>query len=173
MPRRDSVWADIPLTRRARPCGSVRTHRPAPVPPLESLPGTRPHGALPTQCAAWREAKHLRRAAGRRPMAARGALCPQMRRSPRRPSEWSSIIRRSHDESRRYIFGIPGEENIDVMDALVDSSIRFVTTHHERGAAFMAEVYGRLTGRAGVWCARGSPTTRSSSSIAPSTTARA
>jgi len=48
------------------------------------------------------------------------------------------------------IFGIPGEENLDVMDALLDSNIRFITTRHEQGAAFMADVYGRLTGRAGV-----------------------
>ncbi len=48
------------------------------------------------------------------------------------------------------IFGVPGEENLDVMDALLDSSIRFVTTRHEQGAAFIADVYGRLTGRAGV-----------------------
>ena len=54
------------------------------------------------------------------------------------------------NENVEYIFGIPGEENIDVMDALLDSPIKFVTTHHEQGAAFMADVYGRLTGRAGV-----------------------
>jgi len=54
------------------------------------------------------------------------------------------------NEGVEYIFGIPGEENIDVMDALLDSPIKFVTTHHEQGAAFMADVYGRLTGRAGV-----------------------
>lgn len=48
------------------------------------------------------------------------------------------------------IYGIPGEENIDVMDALLDSKIEFVTVRHEQGAAFMADVYGRLTGRAGV-----------------------
>jgi acetolactate synthase-1/2/3 large subunit len=54
------------------------------------------------------------------------------------------------NENVEYIFGIPGEENIDVMDALLDSPITFVTTHHEQGAAFMADVYGRLTGRAGV-----------------------
>jgi len=54
------------------------------------------------------------------------------------------------NEGVEYIFGIPGEENIDVMDALLDSPIIFVTTHHEQGAAFMADVYGRLTGRAGV-----------------------
>ncbi|MFQ5470305.1 MAG: acetolactate synthase large subunit [Gammaproteobacteria bacterium] len=54
------------------------------------------------------------------------------------------------NEEVEYIFGIPGEENLDVMDALHDSSIAFITTRHEQGAAFMADVYGRLTGRAGV-----------------------
>jgi len=54
------------------------------------------------------------------------------------------------NEGVEYIFGIPGEENLEVMDALLDSSIRFITTRHEQGAAFMADVYGRLTGRAGV-----------------------
>src|SRR5438132_5642306 len=54
------------------------------------------------------------------------------------------------NEGVQYIFGIPGEENIDVMDALLSSSIKFVTCHHEQGAAFMADVYGRLTGNAGV-----------------------
>ncbi len=54
------------------------------------------------------------------------------------------------NEEVERIYGIPGEENIDVMDALLDSKIQFVTTRHEQGAAFMADVYGRLTGRAGV-----------------------
>ena len=54
------------------------------------------------------------------------------------------------NEGVRFIYGIPGEENLDVMDALVDSPIRFVTTRHEQGAAFMADVQGRLTGKAGV-----------------------
>ncbi len=54
------------------------------------------------------------------------------------------------NEGVEYIFGVPGEENLDVMDALLDSSIRFITCRHEQGAAFMADVYGRLTGRAGV-----------------------
>ncbi len=54
------------------------------------------------------------------------------------------------NEGVEFIFGVPGEENLDVMDALLDSSIRFVTTRHEQGAAFMADVYGRLTGRPGV-----------------------
>ena len=54
------------------------------------------------------------------------------------------------NEGVEYIFGIPGEENLAVMDALLDSPIKFVTTRHEQGAAFMADVYGRLTRRAGV-----------------------
>ncbi len=48
------------------------------------------------------------------------------------------------------IFGIPGEETLDLMFALKESKIRFIPTRHEQGAAFMADVYGRLTGRAGV-----------------------
>jgi acetolactate synthase-1/2/3 large subunit len=54
------------------------------------------------------------------------------------------------NEGVEYIFGIPGEENLDVMDALLSSKIQFITTRHEQGAAFMGDVYGRLTGRAGV-----------------------
>ncbi|HEX9339676.1 MAG TPA: acetolactate synthase large subunit [Thermoplasmata archaeon] len=54
------------------------------------------------------------------------------------------------NEGVRFAFGIPGEENLELMDALRDSSIRFVLTRHEGAAAFMADVYGRLTGRAGV-----------------------
>lgn len=48
------------------------------------------------------------------------------------------------------IYGVPGEENADLMIALEGSSIEFVLTRHEQGAAFMAEVYGRLTGKVGV-----------------------
>jgi acetolactate synthase-1/2/3 large subunit len=54
------------------------------------------------------------------------------------------------NEKVRYIFGLPGEENMDLLDALIDSSIEFVLTRHEQSAAFMADVYGRLTGEAGV-----------------------
>ncbi len=54
------------------------------------------------------------------------------------------------NEGVEYIFGLPGEENLQVLDALRNSSIQFITTRHEQGAAFMADVYGRLTGRAGV-----------------------
>jgi acetolactate synthase-1/2/3 large subunit len=60
------------------------------------------------------------------------------------------LVRCLENEGVRYIFGIPGEENIDVMDALLSSPIKFVTCHHEQGAAFMADVWGRLTGEPGV-----------------------
>ncbi|MFQ5678356.1 MAG: acetolactate synthase large subunit [Gemmatimonadota bacterium] len=60
------------------------------------------------------------------------------------------FVRCLENEEVRTVFGLPGEENLDVMDALLDARIRFVTTRHEQGAAFMADVYGRLTGKAGV-----------------------
>ena len=60
------------------------------------------------------------------------------------------FVRCLENEGTQYVFGIPGEENLDLMDALLGSSITFVTVRHEQGAAFMADVYGRLTGRAGV-----------------------
>src|SRR5262249_31672410 len=52
------------------------------------------------------------------------------------------------NEGVEYIFGVPGEENVDILDALLNSPIRVVTTRHEQGAAFMADVYGRLTRKA-------------------------
>jgi acetolactate synthase-1/2/3 large subunit len=60
------------------------------------------------------------------------------------------FVRCLENEGVEYIFGIPGEENLDVMDSMIGSNIRFITTRHEQGAAFMADVYGRLTGKAGV-----------------------
>jgi acetolactate synthase-1/2/3 large subunit len=60
------------------------------------------------------------------------------------------IVRCLEAEGVEYIFGIPGEENIDFMDSLTRSSIQFVLTRHEQGAAFMADVYGRLTGKPGI-----------------------
>jgi len=60
------------------------------------------------------------------------------------------LVKCLENEGVEYIFGLPGEENLHVLQALKDSSIRFITTRHEQGAAFMADVYGRLTGKAGV-----------------------
>ena len=48
------------------------------------------------------------------------------------------------------VFGLPGEENLHMIDAIADSPIRFITTRDERGAAFMADTYGALTGKPGV-----------------------
>lgn len=53
-------------------------------------------------------------------------------------------------EGVEYMFGIPGEENIRLVDATAGSKVRFILTRHEQAAAFMADIYGRLTGRAGV-----------------------
>jgi acetolactate synthase I/II/III large subunit len=53
-------------------------------------------------------------------------------------------------EGVRHVFGIPGEETLDLNESLADSSISFVPVRHEQGGAFMADMVGRLTGRAGV-----------------------
>jgi acetolactate synthase I/II/III large subunit len=53
-------------------------------------------------------------------------------------------------EGVRYVFGIPGEETLDLSESLSNSSIQFVPVRHEQGGAYMADAYGRLTGRAGV-----------------------
>lgn len=60
------------------------------------------------------------------------------------------LVQCLENEGVKYMFGVPGEENLDMMDALLDSEIEFVTTRHETGAAFMAGVMGRLTGKPGI-----------------------
>jgi len=60
------------------------------------------------------------------------------------------FVRCLEAEGVSHIFGVPGEENADLMISLLDSTIRFVLCRHEQGAAFMADVYGRLTGKSGV-----------------------
>ena len=60
------------------------------------------------------------------------------------------LVKCLENEGVEYVFGLPGEENLHVLEALRDSPIQFITTRHEQGAAFMADVYGRLTGKAGV-----------------------
>ncbi|HEY3754460.1 MAG TPA: acetolactate synthase large subunit [Pseudonocardiaceae bacterium] len=60
------------------------------------------------------------------------------------------IVRCLENEGVTHVFGIPGEENIRLVDAISRSSIQYVLTRHEQAASFMAETYGRLTGRAGV-----------------------
>jgi acetolactate synthase-1/2/3 large subunit len=53
-------------------------------------------------------------------------------------------------EGVKYVFGIPGEETLDLNESLADSAVQFVPVRHEQGGAYMADAYGRLTGRAGV-----------------------
>ncbi|HTT31709.1 MAG TPA: thiamine pyrophosphate-binding protein, partial [Solirubrobacteraceae bacterium] len=53
-------------------------------------------------------------------------------------------------EGVRYVFGIPGEETLDLNESLADSTVEFIPVRHEQGGAYMADAYGRLTGRAGV-----------------------
>src|SRR5213078_2506196 len=53
-------------------------------------------------------------------------------------------------EGVKYVFGIPGEETLDLNESLANSSVTFVPVRHEQGGAYMADMYGRLTGRAGV-----------------------
>jgi acetolactate synthase I/II/III large subunit len=53
-------------------------------------------------------------------------------------------------EGVRYVFGIPGEETLDLNESLANSSVSFIPVRHEQGGAFMADMHGRLTGRAGV-----------------------
>lgn len=60
------------------------------------------------------------------------------------------LVESLENEGVEVIFGVPGEENIDVMDAILDSNIKFIVTRHETGAAFMAGMVGRLTGKPGV-----------------------
>jgi acetolactate synthase-1/2/3 large subunit len=60
------------------------------------------------------------------------------------------FIKALENEGVEYIFGLPGEENLDFLDSLKDSKIKFILTRHEQGAGFMAATYGRLTGKPGV-----------------------
>lgn len=60
------------------------------------------------------------------------------------------LVKCLENEGVSYIFGIPGEETLDIMDSLGRSDISFILTRHEQSAAFMADAYGRLTGKPGV-----------------------
>jgi acetolactate synthase I/II/III large subunit len=60
------------------------------------------------------------------------------------------LVRALEHEGVETVFGLPGEENLDLVESLRDSSIRLVVTRHEQGAGFMAATLGRLTGRTGV-----------------------
>lgn len=60
------------------------------------------------------------------------------------------FVKALEQEGVEYIFGVPGEENLDLLESLRTSKIRFVVSRHEQAAGFMAATYGRLTGKAGV-----------------------
>src|SRR3972149_11139868 len=60
------------------------------------------------------------------------------------------LVRCLENEGLEHMFGVPGEENLALLDALLDSKIHFLQTRHEQGAAFTANVQGRLTGKASV-----------------------
>src|SRR5258705_11194658 len=60
------------------------------------------------------------------------------------------LVAALENEGVKQIFGVPGEENLDVVEALRRSTIKLVVTRHEQAAAFMAATHGRLTGEAGV-----------------------
>lgn len=60
------------------------------------------------------------------------------------------LVKCLETERVEYVFGLPGEENADLMMSLSESNIKFILARHEQGAAFMADVYGRLTGKVGV-----------------------
>ncbi|MEG9435150.1 acetolactate synthase large subunit [Edaphobacter sp. HDX4] len=60
------------------------------------------------------------------------------------------LVRALENEGVEYIFGVPGEENLDLVESLRSSNIQLIVTRHEQVAGFMAATYGRLTGKAGV-----------------------
>ena len=60
------------------------------------------------------------------------------------------FVKSLENEGVEYIFGIPGEENLDFLDSLRGSKIKLILTRHEQGAGFMAATLGRLTGKVGV-----------------------
>jgi len=69
----------------------------------------------------------------------------------RTPTAAELLVECLEAEGCEYVFSVPGEETMDILDALADHpAVRHITTRHEQGAAFMADVYGRLTGRCAV-----------------------
>src|SRR2546430_815174 len=100
---------------------------------------------------ATRQRRTRRRA---RPSVSQGSMAGRWNKSTSRHSGAMKaaklLVSCLENERVRFAFGIPGEENLDLMDSLRESSIRFVLTRHEEAAAFMADVQGRLTTHAGV-----------------------
>ena len=63
------------------------------------------------------------------------------------PKASDLMVAALENEGVERIFGVPGEENLDMVESLRKSSIQLIVTRHEQGAAFMAATYGRLTGK--------------------------
>src|SRR6059058_4533307 len=77
--------------------------------------------------------------------------CNRRARSLSRVTKASDLLVAAlENEGVEYIFAIPGEENLDLLESLRRSKIRLILTRHEQAAGFMAATYGRLTGRTGV-----------------------
>src|SRR5262245_54606823 len=82
--------------------------------------------------------------------------CGSPRRRPQSPHATKERAMKASDlfvqaleaEGVHYVFGIPGEENLDLLESLRNSSIKLILTRHEQAAGFMAATYGRLTGKA-------------------------
>ena len=66
------------------------------------------------------------------------------------PKSSDLLVAALENEGVERVFGVPGEENLDVVESLRNSSLELILTRHEQGAAFMAATYGRLTGKPGV-----------------------
>ena len=60
------------------------------------------------------------------------------------------LVKCLEEEGVEFIYGVPGEENLDMLESMRTSSIKLILTRHEQAAGFMASTYGRLTGKAGV-----------------------
>src|ERR1700746_1373000 len=74
----------------------------------------------------------------------------ELKRRDAMPKGSDLLVAALENEGVDRIFGVPGEENLDVVESLRNSSIKLILTRHEQGAAFMAATYGRLTGKPGV-----------------------
>src|SRR4051795_6758038 len=100
--------------------------------------------------AAWADAQaRTKRAAARAVVRCMGIADGETRFvSDRRASD--VFVECLEAEGVKYVFGIPGEETLDLNESLAASSVAFVPVRHEQGGAYMADMYGRLTGRAGV-----------------------
>src|SRR6266511_1305547 len=91
----------------------------------------------------WRRLAFLSGQVGARGKNARRELVP-----PRKASD--VFVECLEAEGVKYVFGIPGEETLDLNESIANSSIQFIPVRHEQGGAYMADMYGRLTQRAGV-----------------------